>query len=60
MPSSRITDELVRLMFCPPHTAVRDHRNQPVIARDILAVIVLVATLVLLGFAVGAEWVANP
>lgn len=57
MPSSRITDELVHLMFCPPHP--RDHRAQTVTAGDVFAVALLLATMVLLGFAVGAEWVTN-
>lgn len=56
MPSSRVTDELTRLIFCPPQP--RDHHEQPVTAGDILAVAMLLATMVLLGFAVGAEWAA--
>lgn len=55
MPSNRITDELVQLIFCPPHP--RDHRTQTVTGSDILAVILLLATMLLLGAAVGAEWV---
>ncbi|OBJ24616.1 hypothetical protein A5622_11610 [Mycobacterium sp. 1245801.1] len=55
MPSRRITDELVHLMFCPPQP--RDHHAQTVTARDIVAVIILLATMALLGAAVCAEWV---
>lgn len=54
MPSSRITDELVQLIFCPPHP--RDHHAHTITGRDMLAVIILLATMVLLGAAVGAEW----
>jgi hypothetical protein len=57
MPASRITDELVHLMFCPP--TPRDHHAQTVTGRDIVAVILLLATMALLGLAVGAEWVTN-
>lgn len=59
MPSSRISisDELARVIFCPPHT-VRDHHKQAITGGDILAVLLLLATMVLLGFAVGAECAA--
>lgn len=55
-PTTRITDELVHLIFCPP---VRDHRKAPLTAGDVAAVVLLLATMVLLGFAVGAEWVGQ-